>query len=86
MPDALTEPARFGQTVVSLVAEERADLVIPVSEPAMLALLPLRTALSPAVLPFPDTDTFAALADKEQVLAEEHERVTALRALAAAAM
>lgn len=70
VPDPLKAPGPFGDAVVKLVAEECADIIIPVSEPALLALLPLRAALSPAVLPFPDAEIFASLADKQHVLDE----------------
>lgn len=70
VPDALQAPEEFGKAIVALVASERADIVLPVSEPALLALLPLRASLSPAVLPFPNAEIFASLADKEHVLGE----------------
>jgi predicted ATP-grasp superfamily ATP-dependent carboligase len=70
VPDALREPERFAHAILALVATERAALVVPITEPAVLALLPMRDRLAPAVLPFPDADAFNELSDKQRVLAE----------------
>lgn len=70
VPDALAEPAAFASAILSLTAEERADLVIPIAEAALLAVLPERSRLLPAVLPFPDVGTFEAVSDKQRLLEE----------------
>lgn len=66
--DALREPAAFAQQVATLAAAERADLVLPIAEPAMLALLPIRDVLAPAVIPFPGDAAFRALSNKAVLL------------------
>ena len=70
VPDALERPTEFASTIVALANEEQAVLVLPISEAAMLAILPLRDHLSPAVVPFPDLTTFRALSDKQRLLRE----------------
>jgi predicted ATP-grasp superfamily ATP-dependent carboligase len=66
----LKSPEDFGEAIVALAADERASLVLPIAEQAMLAILPLRDRLSPAVVPFPDLATFRALTDKRLLLLE----------------
>jgi predicted ATP-grasp superfamily ATP-dependent carboligase len=70
VPDALIQPTEFADSVVALVAAERADLVLPIAEQSLLAILPVRARLSPAIVPFPDVAAFNALSDKEQLLGE----------------
>lgn len=70
VPDALERPYDFADAIVALAAEERAALVIPITEPAMLAILGVRSRLAPAVVPFPDLSTFKALTDKQRLLEE----------------
>ena len=70
VPDALREPAGFADAIATLVAREKVALVLPIAEPAMLALLARRERLAPAVIPFPDISVFRALCDKERLLAE----------------
>ncbi len=68
VPNALRGPAAFAAAIVTLVANEHAALVVPVTEAAMLALLPERAKLAPGVLPFPDADVFRRLTDKAELL------------------
>jgi predicted ATP-grasp superfamily ATP-dependent carboligase len=70
VPDALKTPGDFAEAIVALAASERASLVLPIAEQAMLAILPARSRLSPAVVPFPDLIAFRALTDKQRLLAE----------------
>ena len=70
VPDPLNNPDAFGEAICSLTAQEGASLVLPIAEQAMLAILPLRDRLSPAVVPFPDLATFRALTDKNRLLQE----------------
>ena len=69
-PDPLREPQEFAEAIVAVATEERASLVLPIAEPALLALLPSRTRLLPAIVPFPDLGTFNALTDKQRLLEE----------------
>lgn len=70
VPDALDRPNDFAAAIIALAAEQRASLVLPISEQSMLAILPVRSRLSPAVVPFPDVAGFNALADKHRLLEE----------------
>lgn len=65
--DATGAPGAYADAVEALVTDGDFDLVIPVTEPSLLALLPLRERL-PAAIPFPDVDTFRAICDKGRVL------------------
>ncbi|HEX5436691.1 MAG TPA: ATP-grasp domain-containing protein [Gemmatimonadaceae bacterium] len=66
--DALAEPARFVDDVTFLVRAHGVDVVIPVAEPAILALLPARARLEGASIPFTDADTFRRITDKALLL------------------
>lgn len=68
LPDPAASPAEFGVAVRTTVERQNVDVVIPVSEPALLALLAIRETLSAAV-PFPDIEIFQAICDKQRVLA-----------------
>jgi predicted ATP-grasp superfamily ATP-dependent carboligase len=68
LPDPAASPAEFGAAVRSAVERQKVDVVIPVSEPALLAVLAIRGTI-PAAVPFPDIETFQAICDKERVLA-----------------
>jgi predicted ATP-grasp superfamily ATP-dependent carboligase len=70
VPDALDRPDDFGDAIIALAADERASLVLPISEQSILAILPVRSRLSPAVVPFPDLAAFNALTDKQRLLEE----------------
>jgi predicted ATP-grasp superfamily ATP-dependent carboligase len=70
VPNALERPTDFADAIVALAAAERAAMVLPIAEQSMLAILPVRARLSPAIVPFPDLDAFSALTDKERLLEE----------------
>jgi len=68
IPDAADDPGRFTEAVVHLANAQAFDVVVPISEAALLALLPNRERLT-ACIPFTDIDTFRAVSDKPTVLA-----------------
>jgi predicted ATP-grasp superfamily ATP-dependent carboligase len=70
VPNALERPTEFADEIVALVATERAAVVLPIAEQSLLAILPMRARLSPAIVPFPDLAAFRALTDKERLLEE----------------
>lgn len=70
VPNALEQPTEFADVIVALVAAERAAVVLPIAEQSLLAILPVRARLSPAIVPFPDFAAFSALTDKERLLEE----------------
>ena len=70
VPNALERPTEFADAIVALVAAEKAAVVLPIAEQSLLAILPVRARLSPAIVPFPDIAAFSALTDKERLLEE----------------
>jgi biotin carboxylase len=69
VPDALRDPVGYAEQVRALLVRWRIDVLLPVAEPALLALLP-EGAVSPGVaVPFPSLEVFARMADKAAVLA-----------------
>lgn len=69
-PDPLVDPPGFVSAIAAQVERVRPNVVLPVSEAALLAVLPFRAALGGTVLPFPDDATFRSICDKEAVLAK----------------
>lgn len=67
-PDPLTEPEAFAAAMEELSRRESPSLVVPVGEAAMLALLPIRRRLEPAIIPFGELETFRRLSDKAALL------------------
>lgn len=68
LPDALETPAEFVEGLADVARAEDAALVVPISEPSMLAVLPERARFAPAIIPFADAATFAAVSDKRRLL------------------
>lgn len=66
--DPLIAPSTFGADISAFVRGQRIDVVIPTSEAALLALLPLRDDLHPAIVPFPDATVVSRMCDKHEVL------------------
>jgi predicted ATP-grasp superfamily ATP-dependent carboligase len=66
-PDALEEPAAFAAAVARSVREARIEIVLPITEAALLALLPGRESLG-ASLPWPSAEIVARSLNKEAVL------------------
>jgi predicted ATP-grasp superfamily ATP-dependent carboligase len=65
--DPLSSPADFVTAVRDLVARWRIELVLPLTEAAMLALLPVRETLG-AGLPCPSAESFRNISDKARLL------------------
>jgi predicted ATP-grasp superfamily ATP-dependent carboligase len=66
--DPLTDPEAFLSDVARLVREWEIDVLIPVTEAALLSLLPARTRLGGAEIPFADIETVRRVSDKALVL------------------
>jgi len=64
---ALDAPAQFVSDVSHLIERWRIDTLIPITESSLLALLPERDSLG-VLIPWPDADTFRAVADKRSLL------------------
>lgn len=67
VPDPLREPHSFLGEVVRLAATTKADVLLPVTEAALLAVLPHRDRFACAI-PFADADAFSRICDKREVL------------------
>jgi len=65
---ALTDPSSFVADIKSLVADKNIDTIIPMTEPALLALLPARDQFPGVLIPFAESPVFSAISDKESVL------------------
>lgn len=68
VPDALRDPDTYSSRLVALAAAEGARYVIPISEAALLALLPVRERLPPGCIPWPGIEVVRAVCDKRRVL------------------
>lgn len=69
VPDPLREPARFGEALLELARQRSARLVLPSTDAALLALLPLQERFASAKLPFVDSGRFRRISDKALLLA-----------------
>ncbi|MEO7043538.1 MAG: ATP-grasp domain-containing protein [Gemmatimonadaceae bacterium] len=65
---SLDDAGRFVENVRTLVAQKGIDTIIPMTEPALLALLPERARFPGVLIPFVDAETFNGIANKEAVL------------------
>jgi predicted ATP-grasp superfamily ATP-dependent carboligase len=65
---ALDSPSEFVSEVAALIERWRIDVLMPIAEPSILALLPERDALD-VTIPFPDDAIFRAITNKAAVLA-----------------
>jgi predicted ATP-grasp superfamily ATP-dependent carboligase len=68
-PDPLRQPADFTAALAAYVGTRGINVVIPVAEPALLAVLGARTQFDRALIPFPSIDTFHAASDKQALSA-----------------
>ena len=78
--DPMEHSERFETDVRVLIQRWKIDVLIPVSEAALLALLPARERLGDVVLPFPGDATFRRICDKAELLAAAHHRARRRRA------
>jgi len=66
LPDPLLDPEGLADRVASLAAERALDVVLPMTEASLLAILPARERI-PAILPFPSIERFRRICDKGEV-------------------
>ena len=66
--DPLRDPEKFTDDMRALVDRERVDTLIPVSEAALLALLPRRERFPDVLIPFPSDAVFRRISDKAALL------------------
>jgi predicted ATP-grasp superfamily ATP-dependent carboligase len=68
VPDALTNPKGFVDAVRRVAAEEQVDVLLPIAEPALMAILDARESF-PCRVPFPSAEVVRRVNDKSAVLA-----------------
>lgn len=67
--DALADPAAYVAEIARLVRQEHIELLLPLTDPSVEALLEYRGDLPPGVrLPLPDLATYRAASDKARVM------------------
>jgi len=64
LPSPLRDPAGFVRSVIELRLREDVDVIIPTTDDSLLALLPAREQLLPAVLPVGGEQAYRAASDK----------------------
>ncbi|HSU13288.1 ATP-grasp domain-containing protein [Longimicrobium sp.] len=69
VPDPLRDPAAFVDAIADLAARWGIGTLLPVSEAALLALLPERDRFAGIRIPFPPAETFRRICDKAEVAA-----------------
>jgi predicted ATP-grasp superfamily ATP-dependent carboligase len=71
--DSLREPESFLSDLLRVARTTEAEVLLPVTEAALLAVLPHRNEFS-CVIPFADSEAFSRICDKREVLkaAEKH--------------
>ncbi|HEX6694052.1 MAG TPA: ATP-grasp domain-containing protein [Longimicrobiales bacterium] len=67
IPPSSTQPSEFATAIQHAIDTHAVDLLLPISESALLALLPVRESLR-VRLPFPALDVFERICDKATVL------------------
>lgn len=69
VPDALAAADDFVAAIRDIIAKEQVDTLLPIAEPALLALLPVANSLKAlgVRLPFADADAFHRICDKAEV-------------------
>jgi predicted ATP-grasp superfamily ATP-dependent carboligase len=68
VPDAIREPLAFADALARHVREWGIDVLLPVAEPALLAVLEHRERFDGVSIPFPDAARFRAICDKPRLL------------------
>lgn len=67
VPDPLADPAGYVERVKELISAWKIELLLPITEPSLLALLPARDEMG-ARLIAPDASSFLSVSDKSRVL------------------
>lgn len=68
VPNPLKGSERYVNAVRDLVRAHAIDTLVPMTEAALLALLPHRETLSDVLIPFPPLKVFQAVSDKQRLL------------------
>ncbi|UCG86549.1 MAG: ATP-grasp domain-containing protein [Gemmatimonadota bacterium] len=67
-PSPLEQAGAFVDKVAELAAAECVDVLIPITDPSLMALLPAKERFGAAVIPFPPAETHQSLSNKQSVL------------------
>ena len=70
IPEALAAPAAHVDALAALARSLGAEVLVPVTEGSLLAVLPARAQFDGVTIPFVDFEQFSAISDKARVLAE----------------
>jgi predicted ATP-grasp superfamily ATP-dependent carboligase len=68
VPDALQAPRPFVEAVERVVHDRRIDILIPISEGSLLALLPEQRRFGETLIPFVSSEQFRRICDRDTVL------------------
>ena len=68
VPDAITDSRRFAEAIVTLARQQKIDVLLPITDASLLALLPERARLPGVCLPFAEADAQRAISDKKRLL------------------
>ena len=68
VPDALEDAAGFSQAIRELIDRWSIAVLLPVTEPSLLAVLAARDRFRDVIVPFVDLDRLRRISDKEAVL------------------
>lgn len=72
VPDPLATPDRFVDALEDLVHRWRIDVLLPVSDQALSAVLPERERFHDVRIPFPPDSVYRRVSDKRALLGEAH--------------
>lgn len=73
VPDPLQASQEFAAAVTTEIRQRGIDILVPVTEAALLALLPVRESIPGVIVPFPSSDTFRQVCDKAAVTRAAHD-------------
>jgi len=68
VPSPLSEPAAYADAVGRAIERARIDVLLPMTDPALLALLPERGRWPDTAVPFPDAEIYRRVSDKGALL------------------
>jgi len=73
VPSPLTAPAAFAERVLEVCLERSIDVLLPITDAALLALLPRREEFAPTRIPFAPFEAYSRISDKEALMATARE-------------
>lgn len=68
LPNPLGSPIQFAEQLSQLAKTLSAKVILPISEPSLLAVLSSPALFADLTVPFPDLETFSAISDKLSLL------------------